>query len=192
MKSNIRFLKEEIFAVIVLFFALFMVYSSMEVSRAANTDNSELYQNIVTGSLDIAAENTNISFNNANSGQAANSLMNMNNVQVTDYRGTGAGWSATGADIENLVDVDDSNVQITLNNSLRWSPGDVTNLNGADITGVTAGTDDVYLNATRNLMTATASNGLGAYQIDNTVLNFQVEVTDQAGNYAATLELTVS
>ncbi len=192
MKNKIRFLKEEIFAVIVLFFTLLMVYTSMEVSRAANQDNAELYQNIVTGSLDIAAQNTNISFNNANAGIASNSLMNMNNVQVTDYRGTGAGWSATTGSIENFIDVDDANVQITLNSSLRWSPGDVSNLNSSDITGVAAGADDQYLNATRNLMSATADNGSGAYQIDNTVLNFMVEVADQAGNYAATLELTVS
>ncbi len=176
----------------ILFFALAMVFGQMEVSQAANTDNSELYQNLVAGSLDISAENATIAFNNANAGQASDSLMNVNNVQVTDYRGSGAGWSATGADIENFVDVDDANVQITLNSSLLWSPGDITNLNGSDVTGVSAGTDDQYLNATRNLMTATADNGMGAYQIDNTVLNFEVEVTDAAGNYAATLELTVS
>ncbi|MDD5342451.1 MAG: hypothetical protein PHI73_03910 [Patescibacteria group bacterium] len=192
MKNKIHLIKEEIFGVIVVFFALFMIYASMEVSRAANTANSELYQNIVTGSLDIAAQNSNISFNNTNAGTAANSLMNFNNVKVTDYRGTGAGWAATTGSIENFVDSTDTNVQITLNSSLKWSPGDITNLNGSTITGVTAGTDGVYLNTTRNLMTATASNGLGAYQIDNTLLNFEVEAADPSGNYAATMTLTVA
>ncbi len=192
MKSNIQTIKQKIFSTLILFFALVMIFGQMEVSKAANQDNSELYQNLIAGSLDITAENTNISFNNANAGMASNSLMNMNNIQVTDYRGSSAGWSATTGSIDNFIDVDDANVQITLNSSLMWSPGDVTNLNSSDITGVAAGTDDQYLNTTRNLMTASASNGEGAFQIDNTILNFIVEVTDPAGNYSSTLELTVS
>ncbi|MFA5107818.1 MAG: hypothetical protein WC497_05890, partial [Patescibacteria group bacterium] len=101
-------------------------------------------------------------------------------------------WSATTGSIENYVDVNDSNRQITLSNALRWSPGDITNLNGASSTGVSAGTDDQYLNATRNLMVATASNGLGAYRIDNTLLNFTQQPSYAAGNYSATLTLTVT
>ncbi len=187
-----KLLIEEVFAVIILVFTVLMVYGSFEVSRAANTANSELYQNITAGSLDIAAQNTNISFGDLAAGYSQDSVINMNNVLVTDYRGTGAGWSATTGSIENYVDVTDSNKQITLSNALRWSPGDITNLNGSIITGVTAGTDDVYLNTTRNLMVATASNGLGAYRISNTVLNFTQQPSYQAGNYTATLTLTVS
>ena len=187
-----KLLIEEVFAVIILVFTVLMVYGSFEVSRAANTANSELYQNITAGSLDIAAQNTNISFGDLAAGYSQDSVINMNNVLVTDYRGTGAGWSATTGSIENYVDVTDSNKQITLNNALKWSPGDVGNVNGSIITGVTAGTDDVYLNTTRNLMVATASNGLGAYRISNTVLNFTQQPSYQAGNYTATLTLTVS
>ncbi|MFA5107671.1 MAG: hypothetical protein WC497_05100 [Patescibacteria group bacterium] len=187
-----KLLIEEVFAVIILVFTVLMVYGSFEVSRAANTANSELYQNITAGSLDIAAQNTNISFGDLAAGYSQNSVINMNNVLVTDYRGTGAGWSATTGSIENYVDVNDSNRQITLSNALRWSPGDITNLNGSSLTGVTAGTDDVYLNATRNLMVATASNGTGAYRISNTVLNFTQDPTYETGNYSATLTMTVS
>ena len=187
-----KLLIEEVFAVIILVFTVLMVYGSFEVSRAANTANSELYQNITAGSLDIAAQNTNISFGDLAAGYSQDSVINMNNVLVTDYRGTGAGWSATTGSIENYVDVTDSNKQITLSNALRWSPGDITNLNGSIITGVTAGTDDVYLNATRNLMVATASNGTGAYRISNTVLNFTQDPSYETGNYSATLTMTVS
>ena len=187
-----KLLIEEVFAVIILVFTVLMVYGSFEVSRAANTANSELYQNITAGSLDIAAQNTNISFGDLAAGYSQDSVINMNNVLVTDYRGTGAGWSATTGSIENYVDVTDSNKQITLNNALKWSPGDVGNVNGSIITGVTAGTDDVYLNATRNLMVATASNGTGAYRISNTVLNFTQDPSYETGNYSATLTMTVS
>ncbi|MFA5107670.1 MAG: hypothetical protein WC497_05095 [Patescibacteria group bacterium] len=192
MANKTQALTQKIFSTLIIAFTLIMVFGSLEVSRAANTANSELYQNITAGSLDIAAQNTNISFGNIAAGLLQNAAINMNNVLVTDYRGTGAGWSATTGSIENYVDVTDSNKQITLNNALKWSPGDVENVNGSSITGVTAGTDDVYLNTTRNLMVATASNGLGAYRISNTVLNFTQQPSYQAGNYSATLTLTVS
>jgi hypothetical protein len=190
--KRLKLLQEEIFAVIILIFAVVMIYGSLEVSRAANQANSELFQNITNGSLDIAAQNANIVFGSLVAGYSQNVAINMNNVQVTDYRGLVPGWSATTASIENYVSVNDVNKQITLNNALKWSPGDITNMNGSDITGVTAGTDDVYLNATRNLMVATASNGGGAYRIDNTILNFTQDPTYQAGNYSATLTMTVS
>ena len=192
MANKTQALTQKIFSTLIIAFTLIMVFGSLEVSRAANTANSELYQNITAGSLDIAAQNTNISFGNIAAGYSQNSAINMNNVLVTDYRGTGAGWSATTGSIENYVDVTDSNKQITLNNALKWSPGDVGNVNGSIITGVTAGTDDVYLNATRNLMVATASNGTGAYRISNTVLNFTQDPSYETGNYSATLTMTVS
>ncbi len=192
MVNKTQALTQKIFSTLIIAFTLIMVFGSLEVSRAANTANSELYQNITAGSLDIAAQNTNISFGNIAAGLLQNAAINMNNVLVTDYRGTGAGWSATTGSIENYVDVNDANRQITLSNALRWSPGDIANLNGASSTGVSAGTDDQYLNATRNLMVATASNGLGAYRIDNTLLNFTQQPSYAAGNYSATLTLTVT
>ena len=192
MANKTQALTQKIFSTLIIAFTLIMVFGSLEVSRAANTANSELYQNITAGSLDIAAQNTNISFGNIAAGLLQNAAINMNNVLVTDYRGTGAGWSATTGSIENYVDVNDANRQITLSNALRWSPGDIANLNGASSTGVSAGTDDQYLNATRNLMVATASNGLGAYRIDNTLLNFTQQPSYAAGNYSATLTLTVT
>lgn len=192
MANKTQLIKQKIFSTLILVFVLGMVFGSVEVSRSATTANSELYQNLTAGNLDITAQNSNISFGQIAAGYTQNSKVNMNNVQVTDYRGTGAGWSATTGSIENYVDVNDSNRQITLNAYLRWSPGDVTNMNGSLITGVTAGTDDALLNTTQNLMVATASNGLGAYRIDNTELNFTQQPTFQAGNYSATLTLTVT
>ncbi|MDD5567426.1 MAG: hypothetical protein PHH01_04500 [Patescibacteria group bacterium] len=192
LSKKIKIIQQKIFSTLIIFFVLGMIFGSMEISRAANQANSELYQNIVAGTLDITAQNSNISFNNINAGTAANSLMNFNNVKVTDYRGSGAGWSATTGSIDNFVSVDDANTQIVLNNSLKWSPGDITALNGASATGVTAGTDDVYLNTTRNLITASASNGKGAYQLDNTILNFELGAADPAGNFSSTLTLTVA
>ncbi|MDD5342449.1 MAG: WxL domain-containing protein [Patescibacteria group bacterium] len=191
-KNKAKGIKQKIFSTLIIFAVLAMMFGSMEISRAANTANSELYQNIVAGSLDITAQNSNISFANVNAGTAVNSAVNFNNVKVTDYRGSGAGWSATTSSIENFKDVTDANIQITLNNSLKWTPGQITPLNGASATGVTAGTADQYLNAARNLMTATASNGKGAYQIDNTLLNFIVGAEDPAGNFSATMTLTVA
>ncbi|MDD5342450.1 MAG: hypothetical protein PHI73_03905 [Patescibacteria group bacterium] len=192
LSKKIKIIQQKIFSTLIIFFVLGMIFGSMEVSRAANTANSELYQNIVAGSLDISAQNSNVSFNNVNAGTNFNSRMNVNNIKVTDYRGSGAGWSATTGSIENFADVGNVNKQITLNNSLKWSPGDISALNGASATGVSAGTDDVYLNTTRNLITASASNGKGAYQIDNTILNFELDAADLAGNYTATLTLTVA
>ncbi|MDD5567425.1 MAG: WxL domain-containing protein [Patescibacteria group bacterium] len=191
-KKRAKGIQQKIFSTLIIFVVLAMMFGSMEISRAANQANSELYQNIVAGTLDISAQNSNISFANVNAGTAANSLMNFNNVKVTDYRGTGAGWSATTGSIENFQDVADANIQIVLSNSLKWTPGQITPLNGASATGVSAGTADQYLNATRNLMTATASNGKGAYQIDNTLLNFIVGAEDPAGNFSATMTLTVA
>ena len=192
MVNTVTNIKQKIFSTLIIFFVLGMIFSGLEVSIAANQANINLTQTIAAGTLDITAQNTTMNFNNLTAGQTADSLKNLNNIKVTDYRGNSGGWDATTESIGNFIDVDDANTQITLSNSLLWSPGDITNLNSSVITGVTAGTDDQYLNAQRTLMTASAGNGEGAFQIDNTVMNFEQDPTDAAGNYDSKLTLTVS
>ncbi|MBU0708088.1 WxL domain-containing protein [Patescibacteria group bacterium] len=192
MNKNIRSIKEEIFAVIVIFFALAMVYSALEISRAADNANINISQSIDPGTLSLISVNSDINFNDLVAGQNADSLMEMENITVTDFRGTNAGWAVTTQSIGNFVDNTTPANQITLSNSLLWSPGQISNLNGSDITNVTAGADDVYLNAERTLMSASAGDGEGEFIINNTVLNFEQEPSDNAGNYESNLVLTVS
>ncbi|MBU0706821.1 WxL domain-containing protein [Patescibacteria group bacterium] len=192
MNKNIRSIQEEIFAVIVIFFTLVMVYSALEISRAATNANVNVTQTIGTGTLSMTAENTQVNFNDLVAGQNVDSLMNMNNIMVTDTRGTNAGWSVTIPTQPAFISFDDTNHQITLTDSMKWSPGEVANLNGADSNGVTPGSDDVYLSEQRTLMIASVGNGAGEYRINNTVLKFEQEPADNAGNYRTNMVLTVS
>ncbi|MBU0708089.1 hypothetical protein KKG41_07045 [Patescibacteria group bacterium] len=192
MIKETKIIKQKIFATLILFFTLGMIFSSLEITRAADNANINISQSIDAGALSLTSVNSDINFNDLTAGQNAVSLMEMENIGVTDYRGNSAGWAVTTPSIGNFVDNTTPANQITLSNSLLWSPGEISNLNGSDITNVTAGTDDVYLNAERTLMSASAGDGDGEFIINNTILNFEQEPTDNAGNYESNLVLTVA
>ncbi|MBZ9577878.1 WxL domain-containing protein [Patescibacteria group bacterium] len=192
VKNEIKTIKERIYSLLILSILFGMLFTSLNVATASNQDTTNLAVNITTGSLDTAAENTDFDWPDATAGQASNQQENMNNIQVTDYRGNSGGWSLT-ATANNLEA--GTNILNTYARA-KTSPGDVTNLNSSDNTGVTAGSDNQALgsNATNavNMMTASAGNGAGAFQLDNTVMNLSIEAGDAAGDYTAVLTLTVS
>jgi hypothetical protein len=192
VKNEIKIIKERIFSLLILSLFFLMLFTSLNVTMATNTANTSLAANIVNGTLDIAASPASFGWNNTTAGQASNQLNNVNNIQVTDYRGNTGGWSLT-ATANNLTA--GTNVLNTFAR-VKVSPGTVTNINGSNITGVSDGSDNQVLGPSSgnavNMMTATASNGAGAFQLDATLMNLTVQVSDIAGSYTATMILTVS
>ncbi|MBU0706822.1 hypothetical protein KKG41_00435 [Patescibacteria group bacterium] len=192
MAQETQIIKQKIFATLIIFITLGMVFTSLEITSAATNANTNVTQTISAGALSLTAEDTQVNFNDLTAGQNVTSLMNMNNIMVFDYRGNAAGWSVTIPTQPAFISFDDTNHQITLTDSMKWSPGDVSNLNGSLITGVTAGTGDVFLSEERTLMIADSGNGKGVYRINNTELNFAQEPADNAGNYRTNMVLTVA
>ena len=192
VKKEIKTIKERIYSLLVLSLLLGMLFTSLNVATASNQDTTNLAVTITVGSLDTTAENTDFDWPAATAGQASNQQENMNNIQVTDYRGNSGGWSltATANNLEAGTNILNTYARV------KAGPGDVTNLNESDITGVTAGSADQSLGSESgnavNMMTATADNGAGAFQLDNTVMNLSIEAGDAAGDYTAVLTLTVS
>jgi hypothetical protein len=66
----------------------------------------------------------------------------------------------------------------------------VTTPNGSSLTGVSAGAAGA-LNVTRTIMSASAANGLGTYNVNPTEA-VQIDTTVKTGAYSATLTITLS
>jgi len=189
INQEIKTIKERIYSLLILSLLFLMLFTSLNVSLAANV-TTNLAVNIVAGTLDTTAP-TSFGWPNATAGQASNQQGNLNNVQVTDYRGNSGGWSLT-ATANNLAA--GTNVLNTYAR-VKVSPGNITNLNSSNITNVTAGSANQSLGSDAgnavNVMTASSGYGAGAFQLDNTVMNLTVQSGDAQGSYTAVLTLTV-
>lgn len=192
VKKEIKTIKERIYSLLILSILFGMLFTSLNVATASDNADTNLVINITEGSLDMTANNTDFDWPDATAGQASNQQENMNNIQVTDYRGNSGGWDlvATANNLANGTNILNTYARV------KVSPGDVTNLNESDITNVTAGSADQPLgsNSTNavNMMAASTGDGAGAFQLDNTVMNLSIEIGDDAGEYTAVLTLTVS
>lgn len=182
--------KQQILAVLVIFFMFIMVFSTIDdfsfVRAVADTTN--LLQNIVSGELFVEAP-TAIGFNDVAAGTGVNSLANLSVVNVIDNRGSSAGWGCVGGS-SNFVNGASGNLIIP-NSRLQWAPGDIT---GADLNGVAAGPDYSadFSTGSLTLMNAGSGYGSGAYNIANTTYNLMLQVSDYASNYNATFTFTLT
>jgi hypothetical protein len=187
IKKEIEIIKKQIISVVILSFAFVMIFSTVNVGLAANTGDTNLAQNILAGTLDMAAPSqldfTNVSLN----GSQQYSNTNFNGVNVTDYRGgAGTGWNLT-VYANNLV-AGTNNISITAR--LNVAPGQVTSDKNA-----AAGSNFMMPNSSGSaavLMNASSSNGTGVSNITNSLFKLNIEAGDTAGTYTATMTFTVS
>jgi len=192
MGAKIKETKQKIVAVIIILFMFMMVAGSLEIKQfvlAANTDTTNMFQNIVAGTLDMDAV-ASAAFNNITAGTSDNSMANLEVVNVRDYRGTGAGWQVT-ATSSNFVN-GASGTAIIPNSRLKVVCGDLVGYNGADTTGVAACSyAGNFGDGARSIVNAAATAGEGAYNLYNNTLNLLVLATDDAQSYNAVLSFTI-
>ncbi len=188
VKKEIKTIKKQIVSVLIVFFMFLMIFSTVNVGFAANTGNTDLAQNILAGSLDLTAPSglnwTDVTLNGSNQ----NSNVNLDGVNVVDYRGgDGTGWNLTIYAENNLV-AGTNNIDITAR--LNVTPGDVTSDDTAQ-----AGSAFMMPNSSGGaevLMNAGANCGTDVSNIDNSVFMLLIESGDAAGDYTATMVFTVS
>ena len=183
-------IKQKIFATLIVFFMLAMISSILRISNVrAIGDNTTLQQEITAGSLSLESP-LQVNFNSQTAGTSVNSLANMVQVNMRDYRGTGASWTAVGSANNFYKDVE-NNIP---NSRLRWAPGDIFALDGADNAGVVAGPDysGNFGDGDRTLANTSTNNGMGNYVINSTTLNLLIDAGDSTGTYQNTLTLTIA
>ena len=190
-KTKKTTIKQKIFATLIVFFMLAMLSGVVRVGKiSAETDDAILELIVSAGSLSIeAASQVNFAGVTLNA-VSVNTTGNMVQVNMRDARGTGAGWTATGA-ANNLTAANATNIS---NIWLRWAPGDIFALDGADNTGVAAGADysGNFGDGARILANTSTNNGMGNYVINGTILNLLVDSGTPATTYQNTLTLTIS
>lgn len=100
MKTKIKELKQKIisFLILLVMFAMVfgkLIFYNVQQVLAANQANSILQEIISAGQLAIDAP-TQVNFAGfAITGSGANVMADLDNVNIEDSRGTGAGWSVT-------------------------------------------------------------------------------------------------
>lgn len=106
-------------------------------------------------------------------------------MQVKDNRPTAPGWTLT-ASSTNFT----SGTNSIASSLATLTPGSVSSPNGSSLTGVTAGAAGA-LSAARTVMSASAGNGLGTYNVNPTEA-VQIDTVVKTGTYSSTLTLTLS
>lgn len=185
--KEIKTIKQQIISVLIIFFMFLMIFSTVKVGLAANTGDTNLVQNIVSGSLDMTAPDsldwTDVTLN----GSQQYSNVYLDGVNVVDYRGgDGDGWTLT-VYANNLV-AGTNNISIEAR--LNVDPGNITSDDG----GTNASNFMMANNATTQstLLSAAAGNGTGVTNIDNSLFKLNIEAGDAAGEYTAVMTFTVA
>jgi len=156
-----------------------------------NADTANLQQNIVSGSLTMNLENSQVTFANVNVGELTNSDAELDNMFLSDLRGNAGGWSVTSySDPLNL------NASESIPNSkIKWKLDnwEVTGFNGATNTEVEVGAgNNQGLNQSENIIYAAAGNGAGEFMVNNAALSILIDTTYNAGAYSGTLTINIA
>ena len=106
-------------------------------------------------------------------------------IEVKDNRPSAPGWTLS---VSSSSFANGPNTIAAASASI--APGTVSTPNGSSLTGVSAGAGG-SLDVSRSLMTATATNGLGTYDVTPTD-TVQIGTAVKSGTYSATLTITVS
>lgn len=192
MGTRKQIIKQRIAATVVILFMFIMAYGTINIRdlSAATVTNTTLIQNLVAGTLSLEAP-TSLGFNNLTVAVAANSLANLDIVNVRDYRGSGAGWSVTATVNELMTSA--TGVNNITNASVWWTPGAVFALDGASNTGVNLASTNSFDQSDVTLINAAADAGMGNFKVVNTTINivYNGRPDQLAGTYQATLQMTL-
>jgi len=193
MKTKKQQIKQQIAATVVISFMLFMVFGTLntQIASALGT-NPTLIQNIVAGTLQLETQ-ASLGFATAfTTGVAGNSTANLTVVNMRDYRGTGAGWTIA-ASMNNMYMGVAAGTNNISNANISWYPGTINSPDGSSTAGITAGTSGVF-SAAKSLASSTSSNGMGNFNVANTLINitYNGNPTQLWGTYQNVLLVTIS
>jgi len=194
MKTKREQLKQRIVATLIVFFMCFMIsglFGAFEVGAIGS--NITFAANIGAGSLTFASSSS-VAFPNMSIGTAVNDLANITQVNITDLRGSGAGWSVTGT--ANTFTATNAGTNTIANTFIAWFPANGTwaALSGVT-TGILNGTAANFGSAAQlNLAAASVGNGMGNYTLSNVLVNiiYNGNTGQAAGLYQNTLTLTIT
>jgi len=190
METKKQLIRQQIAATIVVIFMMLMVFGSRDDVFAIGT-NTTLTQNLIQGSMSMEVSSTNLVFSDLTIGVGSNSTANLTQVNMRDYRGSGAGW--TVAATMNNLQVAAAGINNISNLAINWTPGAVYALDGGSNTGVTLGAGGTF-NMQQNLVSSTSNNGMGNYKVVNTMLNilYTGTPTQKSGMYQNTMTITIN
>jgi len=192
METKKQLIRQQIAAAMVVMVTFVMIFSSMSVNQAgaATTANTILQQVVQGGTLSIESSGqvnfATITLNTF----ATNSTASLPQVNMRDPRGSGAGWTVTGA-ANSMSAVNGATIS---NAHLSWAPGTIYALDGSSNTGVAAGASysGNFGDGARTLANTSTNNGMGNYVINATTLNLMVLPSTMVGTYQNTLTLTIT
>jgi hypothetical protein len=192
MKTKKQTIKQKIVATTVVLFMMCMMFGSLNLpgATAAGT-NTTLVQNIVAGAGALGhSAAASLGFTPITVGTASNTTGTLPQTNVWDFRGTGVGWTLSG--IANNLAIATAGLNNISSANIMWNPagGTFTALSGAT-TGMTLGTA-ANLDASRTMLTAPATYGMGNYRVWNTAMTvyYNGDMAQLVGTYQAFLTLT--
>lgn len=183
--------RQLLFGGVALSVALIMILNNLGLlALGANQVEINVTVGIESGTFTISNGPTGISFTNQTYGVGNNVTGNVDidNVAVTDYRGTSDAWSVA-ANANNLSDGTNTIYanKLTLYQDVR---GTLTNVQNSTTSRVLLGSNGNIANAGVTLMNTSSSPGI--IRFDNGFVNFLYTGTDPAGTYGAKIFLTLS
>lgn len=164
--------------------------------RTSATANTDLYLNIIGGSLsqtvipgDPANNQTVFSSINIDSAPASGVDTTANLVtNVRDHRGLALGWTQTATCTDFIKGANSLSVT-----NLTIEPSNLTPVGNSNVAGLTLGSTHTFLNDhdSATILLAAPGGGFGRYQVDN-LLTLHIPKTTTAGIYTAVMTLTIS
>lgn len=142
----------------------------------------------VTGGQRTASV-TDITLSGVNASHSVTNGTGTLSLAVDDLSGTGAGWNVTEQITGGFVHSGGGPAIAASNFSI--TPGAVTGVNGAAVTGVTAGITAGTLDGPVTVLSAAAGSGVGSYT-QAIAANLTVPADTLAGTYTATLTTTIN
>jgi len=190
INQEIRTIKQQIIASLILSFMFVMIFATVGTSMAADTMNTNLAQNITAGVLSVDIPSSLEWADIAIPATATNSSAELDGVTVSDNRGTFAAWDLKIYGLANLIAGDASVNNLDIENRLYVTPGDV------DVDGYNVSAGGAFMMANNGTTQSTymtcSGAGFGASNIENTTFNIRVEPSDPAGDYTTTVTFTAS
>jgi len=199
MKKEIkRRLTEKIISltiILVMFTMVFgkLVFFNIQEVWAANEVNVILQEIISQGELAVEAP-AQVNFADFTlNGFGTNVTADLDNVNIEDSRGTGAGWSVTSV-TNHMVGSGLTAPGNTINNEYIniSTAGDITGIGGASTDGIAlGGTTGNYNDGAMTIANSATNNGMGNYIVNSTILQATILSNNKAGTYQSDLTITI-
>lgn len=163
-------------------------------AASADSDNTTISLQIVTGNLTIAAPES-VSLGTVGAAPGSTATGNLGATTVTDSRGTLLGWSVTALTTTSSMSTGGATpktIPLTAAGPLGWVTGTVTAGTGSLLSGVSAGAGGFLNNTTPTPVAVSVLGAGGGTYTYNPTLTFTTPANVEAGTYSVVVTQTVS